>query len=76
VSATAAYTERANLLQGVCYYNMETKELEFRLDLFIKYLRVQRVTISRPKLISRLKRILNASKKTCNDHCSGKEETG
>ena len=73
VSATAAYTERANLLQGVCYYNMETKELEFRLDLFIKYLRVQRVTISRPKLISRLKRILKASKKHATITISGKE---
>ena len=63
VNATAAYTERANLLQGVCYYDMETKELQFRMDLFIKFLRAQRITLSRPKLISRLKRILKAQRK-------------
>jgi len=75
VSATAAYTERANLLQGVCYYNMETKELEFRLDLFIKYLRVQKINISRPKLISRLKRILKAKKKHATITNDFKEES-
>ena len=74
VNATAAYTERANLLQGVCYYDMETKELQFRMDLFIKFLRAQRINLSRPKLISRLKRILNAQRKK-STITVGKKET-
>ena len=54
---------------------METKELEFRLDLFIKYLRVQKINISRPKLISRLKRILEAKKKHATITNDFKEES-
>ena len=59
-----AYTKKENLLEGVNYFNIKNKSLEFNLNQFSKFLKSRKIKISRPALCTKIKRVLKAEKKT------------
>ena len=68
-----AYTKKENLLEGVNYFNIKNKSLEFNLNQFSKFLKSRKIKISRGALCTKIKRVLKAEKKT-GKVSKGKEE--
>ena len=54
--------ERSNLLDGACYYNQETKEVEIRIHRLMEYLKAIRDFRTLKKVCFDLKKMLNARK--------------
>jgi hypothetical protein len=54
--------DRSNLLDGACYYNQETKEVEIRIHRLMEYLKAIRDFRSLKKVCFDLKKMLNARK--------------